>query len=100
MGEVWRASDKVLGRTVAIKLLSPNLAEQPGFVERFREEARHTALLGHPNIATVYDYGKEDDGASWLVMEYVEGEPLSAIIRTEGPQSPRRTAMILSLIHI
>ena len=95
MGEVWRASDKVLGRTVAIKLLSPNLAEQPGFVERFREEARHTALLGHPNIATVYDYGKEDDGASWLVMEYVEGEPLSAIIRTEGPQSPRRTAMII-----
>ncbi|MCA0438177.1 MAG: serine/threonine-protein kinase [Austwickia sp.] len=98
MGEVWKASDKVLGRTVAIKLLSPNLAEQPGFVERFREEARHTALLGHPNIATVYDYGKEDGGAagtSWLVMEYVEGEPLSQIIRSEGPQSPRRTAMII-----
>ncbi|QQS02141.1 MAG: serine/threonine-protein kinase [Austwickia sp.] len=98
MGEVWKASDKVLGRTVAIKLLSPNLAEQPGFVERFREEARHTALLGHHNIATVYDYGKEDAagaGTSWLVMEYVEGEPLSQIIRREGPQSPRRTAMII-----
>ncbi len=94
MGEVWKATDKVLGRTVAIKLLSPNLAHQPGFEERFREEARHTALLSHPNIATVYDYG-QTDGASWLVMEYVEGEPLSAIIRSDGPQSPRRTAMIV-----
>ncbi|MEP7161636.1 MAG: serine/threonine-protein kinase [Dermatophilaceae bacterium] len=94
MGEVWKATDKVLGRTVAIKLLSPNLAQQPGFEERFREEARHTALLSHHNIATVYDYG-QTDGASWLVMEYVEGEPLSAIIRSDGPQSPRRTAMIV-----
>lgn len=94
MGEVWKATDKVLGRTVAIKLLSANLATQPGFEERFREEARHTALLSHPNIATVYDYG-ETDGASWLVMEFVEGEPLSAIIRDEGPQSPRRTAMVV-----
>ncbi len=94
MGEVWKATDKVLGRTVAIKLLSPALATQPGFEERFREEARHTALLSHPNIATVYDYG-ETDGASWLVMEFVEGEPLSAIIRDEGPQSPRRTAMVV-----
>ncbi|WP_116111792.1 serine/threonine-protein kinase [Austwickia chelonae] len=94
MGEVWRASDRVLGRTVAIKLLSANLAQQEGFAERFREEARHTALLGHPNIATVYDYG-EDDGASWLVMEFVEGEPLSQIIREQGAQSPRRTAMII-----
>ena len=85
MGEVWKATDKVLGRTVAIKLLSANLATQPGFEERFREEARHTALLSHPNIATVYDYG-ETDGASWLVMEFVEGEPLSAIIRDEGPK--------------
>lgn len=98
MGEVWKATDRVLGRTVAIKLLTPALAEQPGFVERFREEARHTAALGHPNIATVYDYGKEDEGAagtSWLVMEYVEGQPLSKIIASEGPQSPRRTAMII-----
>ena len=94
MGEVWKATDQVLGRTVAIKLLSANLASQPGFAERFREEARHTALLGHPNIAAVYDYG-EDGGASWLVMEYVEGEPLSQILREQGPQSPRRTAMII-----
>ncbi|GAB95377.1 serine/threonine-protein kinase [Kineosphaera limosa] len=95
MGEVWRATDGVLGRTVAMKLLSPSLAEQPGFIRRFREEARNTAMLQHPNIAAVYDYG-EDAGASWLVMELVEGEPLSTIIREEGPIEPRRAASIVA----
>lgn len=95
MGEVWRATDGVLGRTVAMKLLSPSLAEQPGFTRRFREEARNTAMLQHPNIAAVYDYG-EDAGASWLVMELVEGEPLSTIIREEGPIEPRRAASIVA----
>ncbi len=94
MGEVWRATDEVLGRKVAIKLLSPSLADQPGFTRRFREEARHTAQLGHPNIAAVYDYG-EDSGASWLVMELVEGKPLSQIIG-EGPLPPRRVSAIMA----
>ena len=75
MGEVWEATDQVLGRIVAIKLLSPGLADQSGFAQRFREEARNTAALSHPNIAAVYDYG-EDAGANWLVMELVKGEPL------------------------
>lgn len=95
MGEVWQATDKVLGRVVAIKLLNPGLAAQSGFAHRFREEARHTAALGHANIATVYDYG-EDAGASWLVMELVNGKPLSQIIRDEGAQTPQRTAAILA----
>ncbi|WP_168582867.1 protein kinase domain-containing protein [Gephyromycinifex aptenodytis] len=94
MSEVWQATDQVLGRLVAIKLLSPALAQQPGFEQRFREEARNTAALSHPNIATVYDYG-ENDGASWLVMELVHGKPLSAIIADEGPQSPERTSAII-----
>lgn len=94
MGEVWRATDQVLGRKVAIKLLSPSLADQPGFARRFREEARHTAQLGHPNIAAVHDYG-EDSGASWLVMELVEGKPLSQIIG-EGPLPPRRVSAIMT----
>ncbi len=94
MGEVWQATDNVLGRTVAIKLLGAGLANQPGFTHRFRDEARHTAALSHPNIATVYDYG-EDDGASWLVMELVHGTPLSAII-SQGAQSPQRTAAIIA----
>ncbi len=95
MGEVWRAEDQVLGRTVAIKLLSPALADQAGFAQRFREEARHTAALGHPNIAQVYDYG-ENDGAHWLVMEFVRGKPLSQILREEGPLPPERTVAIVS----
>ncbi|MBK7721855.1 MAG: serine/threonine protein kinase [Austwickia sp.] len=95
MGEVWRATDQVLGRTVAIKLLGSALAAQPGFAQRFREEARHTAMLGHPNIAQVYDYG-EDGGAAWLVMELVEGKPLSQILRDEGALSPERTVSIVA----
>ncbi|MDO5711148.1 MAG: protein kinase, partial [Micrococcales bacterium] len=95
MGEVWRATDQVLGRKVAIKLLSPSLADQPGFTRRFREEARHTAQLGHPNIAAVHDYG-EDSGASWLVMELVEGKPLSQIIKEEGTLPPRRVSAIMT----
>lgn len=94
MGEVWRATDQVLGRKVAIKLLSPSLADQPGFARRFREEARHTAQLTHPNIAAVFDYG-EDSGASWLVMELVEGKPLSQLIG-EGPLPPRRVSAIMA----
>jgi len=67
MGEVWAATDTVLGRTVAVKLLHPGLSQESDLVERFRAEARHTASLHHPNIATVFDYG-EDDGTAYLVM--------------------------------
>lgn len=95
MGEVWRARDKVLARPVAIKLLSPTLAGQPGFAQRFREEARNSAALGHPNIAGVYDYG-EDAGAHWLVMELVEGDNLAQIIRNQGRIPAPQAASILS----
>ena len=95
MGEVWRARDKVLARRVAIKLLSPTLAGQPGFAQRFREEARNSAALGHPNIAGVYDYG-EDAGANWLVMELVEGQNLAQIIRDQGRIPPAQASSILS----
>ncbi|MDO5628241.1 MAG: protein kinase [Mobilicoccus sp.] len=95
MGEVWEATDQVLGRIVAIKLLSPALADQSGFAERFREEARNTAALSHPNIAAVYDYG-EDAGANWLVMELVKGEPLSAILTEQGALTPERTIAIVA----
>ena len=95
MGEVWEATDQVLGRIVAIKLLSPGLADQSGFEQRFREEARNTAALSHPNIAAVYDYG-EDAGANWLVMELVKGEPLSHLISEQGPLGPERTISVIS----
>jgi serine/threonine protein kinase len=95
MGEVWAAVDTVLGRTVAVKLLHPALSQESAFVERFRAEARHTASLHHPNIATVFDYG-EDDGTAYLVMELVAGQPLSQIIAERAPLSAPETASILA----
>jgi len=94
MGEVWAATDTVLGRTVAVKLLSPALSRQSGFLERFRAEARCSAALHHPNITTVFDYG-EDDSSAYLVMELVAGQPLSQIIADRAPLSAHATASIL-----
>ena len=82
MGEVWQATDLVIGRTVAIKILKDEYLGDPGFLERFRAEARHAALVNHEGIANVYDYG-EEDGSAFLVMELVPGEALSALIERE-----------------
>jgi len=94
MGEVWAATDTVLGRTVAVKLMHPALGQEQDFVDRFRTEARHTAALHHPNITTVYDYG-EDGDTSYLVMELVAGQPLSGLISERAPLSAQETASIL-----
>lgn len=83
MGEVWNASDSIIGRTVAIKILKDEYMGDPGFLERFRAEARHAALVNHEGIANVFDYG-EEQGSAYIVMELVPGEPLSAIIEREG----------------
>ncbi|WP_460461122.1 serine/threonine-protein kinase, partial [Angustibacter peucedani] len=83
MGEVWRALDDVLGREVAVKLLRREYADDEAFLTRFRAEARHAASLSHPGIASVYDYG-EVEGVAYLVMELVDGEPLSARLAREG----------------
>ncbi|MDQ0710397.1 serine/threonine protein kinase [Arthrobacter woluwensis] len=95
MGEVWSAQDQVLGRTVAIKILKEEYTGDPGFLERFRNEARHTALLNHEGIANVFDYG-EEGGSAYLVMELVPGEPLSTIIEREHVLSPDLTLNIIA----
>jgi serine/threonine-protein kinase len=82
MGEVWQATDLVIERTVAIKILKEEYLGDPGFLERFRAEARHAALVNHEGIANVYDYG-EEDGSAFLVMELIPGEALSALIERE-----------------
>lgn len=88
MGAVWSATDQVLGRTVAVKLLKPEYSSDKGFLERFRAEARHSAGLSHPNIAAVYDYGEAHDpsthSGAYLVMEQVPGSPLSTILNDRG----------------
>src|SRR5262249_12819115 len=77
MGQVYRANDTRLHRTVAIKVLAPSLADDPQFRARFDREAKSIAALNHPHICTLYDIGSSD-GVDYLVMEYVEGETLSA----------------------
>ena len=82
MGEVWQATDLVIGRHVAIKILKDEYLGDPGFLERFRAEARHAALVNHEGIANVFDYG-EEEGSAYLVMELVPGEALSTILERE-----------------
>ena len=100
MGEVWRAEDQTLGRTVAVKVLKSEYAEDPTFVERFRAEARNTARLAHAGIAIVYDYGEVPvEGAAgnsaYLVMELVPGRPLSAILAERGRLSSNETMSVV-----
>ncbi|MCC3268866.1 protein kinase [Arthrobacter gengyunqii] len=94
MGEVWKARDLVLGRIVAIKILKEEYTGDPGFLNRFRAEARHTALLNHEGIANVFDYG-EEEGSAYLVMELVPGLPLSSIIERDKSLPPDRTLSII-----
>ncbi|MFD0783545.1 serine/threonine-protein kinase, partial [Micromonospora azadirachtae] len=87
MGDVWRAVDETLDRCVAVKMLHPRLVADAGFSERFRREARAMAALRHPGVAQVYDYGETSrPGApiAYLVMECVQGQPLSERIAEAG----------------
>ena len=102
MGQVWRATDELLGRLVAIKLVQeggPAHAPEGGtgaddFRERFRHEARNSAGLSHPNIATVYDFGA-DANRPYLVMELVEGQSLAQLLAERGPLPPSEVTAIL-----
>jgi len=95
MGDVWRATDEVLGRTVAVKVLLPALLEEPGFAERFRGEARTMATINHPGVVDVYDYGSEN-GTAFLVMEYIEGDALSRTLARVGRLTPARTMALIA----
>ena len=90
MAQVYRAMDRQLERPVALKVLFPELSVDRTFVERFRREAQAAANLSHPNIVPVFDWG-EDDGSYFIVMEYVEGRPLSAVLRDPQPMPPARS---------
>ncbi|HEX6074691.1 MAG TPA: serine/threonine protein kinase [Micromonosporaceae bacterium] len=100
MGDVWKAEDTVLGRTVAVKVLQPAMLEEPGFAQRFRAEARVMATINHPGVVQVYDYGENsvDGGGSvaYLVMEYVEGEPLNQVLSNVGRLTPARTMDLIA----
>jgi serine/threonine-protein kinase len=89
MGEVWRGVDQLLGRPVAIKMLAAMHAGDEQFRARFRAEARYASSLSHPGITRVYDYGEHSPlGGPYLVMELVDGQPLSEILERYGRLDP------------
>jgi tRNA A-37 threonylcarbamoyl transferase component Bud32 len=97
MGEVWRARDTVLGREVAVKVLKREFADDATFRARFAAEARHAAGLHHPGIASVFDYGILQEGnAPYLVMELVDGKPLSELL-AQGQPFDAEQARLLAL---
>ena len=88
MATIWRAVDEQLDREVAVKLLRPQFSADPGFAARFKQEARSAGGLSHPNIVGVYDYGTDGaDGDQYIVMELIEGNDLSTILRDRGSLS-------------
>jgi serine/threonine-protein kinase len=95
MSSVYRAHDRLLERTVAIKLLHEHYSRDDDYVERFRREARSAAQLSHPNIVTVIDRG-EADGRQFIVFEYIDGENLKQLVQRQG-RLPVRTALELAI---
>jgi eukaryotic-like serine/threonine-protein kinase len=93
MARVYRARDELLGREVALKVLSERLSSDRSFVERFRREAQNAAGLNHPNIVALYDYGDEDN-RYFIVMELIEGRSLSEVLDEDGALMPERAAEI------
>ena len=105
MGEVWRATDEVLGRTVAVKLILPALLDEPGFARRFLAEARAMASVRHPGVVAIHDFHAGDDGA-YLVMEYADGEPVSKVLdridrigAAAAMDLVRQVALALQAVH-
>src|SRR4051812_17254323 len=101
MGDVWRGTDVVLGRVVAVKVLKPAMLSDPEFSARFYGEARMMAAFRHPGVVEVYDYaggggGQDEDDCAYLVMAYVEGEPLSARLKEAGRLSVTETMSIVA----
>lgn len=93
MATVFKGTDLTLGRTVAVKILSEDLAQDPSFLTRFRLEAQAAASLTHPNIVAVYDTGSDGD-THYIVMEYLQGRTLHQILKEDGPLPPREVATI------
>jgi eukaryotic-like serine/threonine-protein kinase len=98
MGDVWEGVDTILWRTVAIKVLLADLVDDRGFRERFRREARAIAVMQGPGVVEVYDYGEiedEDAQLAYLIMEYVDGKPLSRLLGLWGKLSPADSLRVI-----
>jgi eukaryotic-like serine/threonine-protein kinase len=97
MAEVYLATDQVLDRPVAVKVLGGWLAHDGTFVERFRREALASARISHPNLVAVFDTGSED-GVHYIVMEHVRGETLADVLRRDGRLPPNRATKIATSV--
>ncbi|WP_224362321.1 serine/threonine protein kinase [Hyalangium versicolor] len=95
MGMVFRATQTSVQRPVAVKTLNPALAAAPTFFERFRREAEVASRLRHPNVITIYDFGRAPDNTCYYVMELLEGESLKELVKRDGPMSLGRAVNIL-----
>ncbi|CAN5426652.1 Stk1 family PASTA domain-containing Ser/Thr kinase [soil metagenome] len=93
MADVFLSTDLLLDRPVALKVLFPEFASDPAFVQRFRREAQAAARLNHPNVVSVFDWGQEGT-TYFIVMEYVEGSSLAEVLRSEGRVPADRAASI------
>jgi len=98
MGEVFQAHDRVLDRTVALKVLRAGLGSDPDFVERFRKEATAAGRLSHPNIVQVYDWGRSDDGSAYMAMELVDGQNLREVLAASGRLRPALAARVAAQV--
>ena len=97
MGEVFRAHDPVLDREVALKILHRSLADDPAFIDRFRQEARSAATLSHPNIVNVHDWG-QTGGTYFMVMEFIRGPNLRSLLMRDGALEPALAVEVCSNI--
>ncbi|OBH51297.1 hypothetical protein A5686_12360 [Mycobacterium sp. E2479] len=97
MGKVYRAHDTVIDRYVAVKVLSPELAAEPGFRERFRREAHTAAQLTEPHIVPIYDTG-EVEGKLYLVMPIINGTDVGTLLKREGPMNPQRAVVVIEQV--
>jgi eukaryotic-like serine/threonine-protein kinase len=95
MGAVYKAEQPEMNRFVAVKVLHPKYVARPDLVARFRREARAMSHLSHPNTARVFMYGQLEDGACYIVMEYLEGKNLAQVTRAEGMLQPARAVNIM-----
>ena len=93
MAVVFKGRDRLLGRMVAVKILKPEYTKDQVFVESFRKESQLAASMVHQNIVNVYDVGQEGN-INYIVMELIDGEPLSEVIKKEAPLEPHRAVSI------
>src|SRR4051812_32814167 len=98
MGTVYRGTHVLMDKTVAVKVLRPSLAADQKIVARFSREARAASRISHPHAISVTDFGEDENGIVFLVMEYLEGETLKELIRREGPMPLDRVVDIIKQV--